>query len=818
MKKSLLLIALFIAATSFTLLNNQFSDTIIAKLEEYATKNYPEKIYVQTDKPYYSQDETIWFTSYLVNGITHKKTEKSRVVHVEFINAQDSILDHKKLYIDHISGSGDFKISKNLAAGKYLLRAYTNDMRNKNELDFFQKEISILSLKNPDSTAQATIAPKKITAFPRPNLRFFPEGGYLLEGIANKVGIEIKDKHYKNSSLSGTINDNEGNEIFNFKTLDFGLGVFSLTPEFGKTYYASIYINGAEEQYPLPKALQTGHSFSVTNNGNQLLVSVNSTKNSNLEGTFLVGHQRGQLIFKKFQEAAVKQYSIMLPTTKIDDGVVNITLFNKEGNPTAERLVYVNNPGNNLKVVFKKEKEKISPRQPFKVAVAINDDKGNKVASVLSMAVRDMAAVPQNTRTENIKTWLLLNSDLRGQIENPGYFFEKENDIKRRYLLDLVMLTHGWRKFTWNELLNGNIDSNQYPIEKGLFITGTTKMLKRPYSPHSSPTRLTFMGKQIHQEPIQQSDSLGRFKFGPFVFTDSIPTLLEARMDKFKSSKRKSRDVVILVDKAQSNSPAVNRSMLLKSNTSDEKQLAAFLKISKYIQQVNFEYEESVRQLDEVIVRARRKTELEKREEEMNDRTDYGYASNRQVIADLGPSAGSQTAFEVISFMNGVSAQGDTIYLRRAGIPQVYLDGMQVDADMLRSFNAEDIAFVDILTGAEAATFSNAGNGIIAVYSNTGNVRTKNIKRKPGIIDFQAEGFYTAKKFYAPDHINGIEESMKADIRTTLHWEPFIRTAKETNSEVSFFSCDTKGDYIIEVEGISDEGVPVHGFTSFTVD
>jgi hypothetical protein len=827
MKKKSLLIVLTIILTSFTIYNkNYFQELVIEKLLNYETKNFPEKIYLHTDKPFYSQDETIWFTSYLVNGISHKKSDKSKVVHVELINDKDSVLQHKRLYTQYISASGDFKISKNLKQGKYLLRAYTTNMRNNGQKDFFQKEISIWSVSKQDSLQSiANVTEIKTNPtpiiLPRPNVEFYPEGGYLVEGISNKVAIKVKDDAYQDVQLSGTIKDNNDNEIFDFKTLDFGLGVFNLAPEKGKTYYASIYINGAEERYTLPKALSNGYTINAINNGSQLIINATSNKELGLKSTFLVGHQRGKLIFKKFENSTKKTYSLKLPTKGLSDGVMNITLFDGNGNPTVERLVFIDNSENNLKVTFNKSAEALGLRKKFDVNVDVKNNNGEKVSSILSMSVRDLAAVPQNTRTENIKTWLLLNSDLRGVIKTPGYFFEKENDIKRRYLLDLVMMTHGWRKFTWNEILNGNEEKKQFEPEKGLYITGITRKLKKPYTPHSAPTRLTFMGSNIHQEPIQKADSLGRFKFGPFIFFDSIPTLLEARMDHFKSEKRKSRNVVILVDKLNNkNTPEVIRKPLLKSNTNEENQIAAFLKISKYIQKINFEYDQSVKQLDEVIIKARLKTEEEKKEQERDDRTDYGSASNRLTIEELGPSAGSQTAFDIVSFMRGVSSYGDTIYLRNSsGSPGIYLDGMQVDADLLKSINGDDISFIDILTGAEAATFSNAGNGIIAVYSTTGNVRTKNIKRKPGIIDFQPEGFYTARKFYAPDHINaGPEELMKADIRTTLHWEPFIRTTKEKESEISFFSCDSRTDYIIEVQGISDDGVPIYGFTTFSTN
>jgi hypothetical protein len=828
MKKKPLLIALAIALTSFTVYNkNYFEELVTEKLLRYESSGFPEKIYLHTDKPFYTQDETIWFTSYLVNGISHQKSEKSKVVHVELINENDSIVSHKKLYAEYISASGDFKIDKDLQAGKYLLRAYTSEMRNNGQEDFFHKEISIWSTKEKDETQTSTLTSNKNTAsstpvvLPRPDLAFYPEGGYLVEGTSNKVAIKIKDSYYQNTPLSGVIKDSNDNEIFEFNTLDLGLGIINLTPVSGESYYASIYINGSEERYDIPKALKVGYTLNVINKGKDIFINVKSTKRLGLKSTFLVAHQRGKLMFKKYEKSDKKHYSLQLPTKGFNDGVLNITLFDGEGNPTSERLVFIQNPENELKVSFNKSEEALSTRKKFDVNLDVLNNNDEKVPSILSMSVRDLSAFPQNTRSENIKTWLLLNSDLRGEVKNPGYFFEKKNDVKRRYLLDIVMLTHGWRKFKWNELLDDNYAPKQFTAEKGLYISGVTRKLKKPYTPYQAAARLTFLGNVLHQEPIIKSDSLGRFKFGPFVFFDSIPTLLEARLDQFKSKKKNSRDVVILVKKNGGNkSPEVVRKNVLKSNTSEEKQIAAFLKIAKYIQKINFEYDKSVKMLDEVTIKAKRRTELEKREEEMNDRTDYGSATDRFVIEDLGAAASSQSAFDILRYTRGVVVYGDSIYLRSSnGPPGIYLDGMQIDADFLQSLSGSEISFIDILTGAEAATFSNAGNGIISIYSTTGNVSSKNIKRKPGIIDFHAEGFYTAKEFYAPDHINaGPEELMKADIRTTLHWEPFIRTNKDKDSEVSFFSSDSRSEYIIEVEGISDSGIPIYGFTTFSVN
>ena len=214
---------------------------------------------------------------------------------------------------------------------------------------------------------------------------------------------------------------------------------------------------------------------------------------------------------------------------------------------------------------------------------------------------------------------------------------------------------------------------------------------------------------------------------------------------------------------------------------------------------------------------ARKEEELSKRDEAMLEITGYAEPTDRLILDDI-IGAVSMDVFDLIRRINGVNVFGTEISMRGA-TPAVYLDGMEVEAEFLIGMPGSEISFIDALKGVDAAVFSNSGNGVIAIYSNTGSLdySSRHIKRKPGIIDFKGHGFYTAREFFAPDHINGFEELMKADIRTTLHWEPQIRSNTKNTSEISFFTSDTKGDFIIEVEGISDEGIPVHGWTTFTV-
>ncbi|NMH89751.1 TonB-dependent receptor plug domain-containing protein [Flavivirga algicola] len=821
MIKKLALSIVLIALLSFTGFNN-FRKLVLEKLEA-RTNDYPEKVYVQTDKPFYATDDDIWYTAYLVNGITHKRSDKSRVIYVELINDKDSILIKKQLYTNDVSVAGDFKLKKGMVPGNYMLRAYTNYMRNENPDYFFQKQIPIWNINKNDSLGisqkNSSITPaKKIKTTSLPEINFYPEGGYLINGIASKVGIKVIDKHKKNILVQGYIKDSNNHIVSKFKTLKFGLGVITLLPEANKTYHASIIINNEEVKYPLPKALPNGYNLNVANHGNEIVLKVSSNNTIGLKNSFLIAHQRGRLIFERLETKNTNSSLIRLKTTTLTDGVANFTLFDSNGKPVCERLVYIDNPDNGVVANVSIDNKTPKTRDKISILLDLRDKSGNNVSGNLSMSITDIGAIGQNTENKNIKTYFLLNSDLRGHIDNPNYFFEKENDIKRRYLLDLLMMTHGWRRFTWNGILYGTKKTKTFSPEKGIFITGHTTALKGDKQQIPTATRLTFMSTTYQEK--KQTNKNGIFKYGPYVFNDTLSTIIEARVKDFKSDdERKNRFVSIHLDDNFYESPKVTRNTFFKPTSIDTIKIASFIEQAQRISEINTEFIESRRILDEVVITAQKKSEAEKRRETLNARTDYGFPSNRIDMKDF-ENVEFLTVLDLLNTLPGVNAFNNSISIRNQGTPSIFLDGFRVQLEDILYLRGIDVEFIDVLKGANAAFYSNSANGVIAIYSRTGaNFRSRNIKRKPGIIDFTAIGFYTAREFYAPDHINSSGEALKQDIRTTLHWEPKIMLTDDANkAEISFFTSDSKSNYAIKIEGITNTGDPVYHLSTFQVD
>ena len=564
--------------------------------------------------------------------------------------------------------------------------------------------------------------------------------------------------------------------------------------------------------------LKQGYNLSLINNGKDINITVTANTPLGLKNSFLVAHQRGKVIFEKFEPSNINKYSLKLIASSLQDGIANFTLFDNQGKPVCERLVFIDNPDNTVITTINNRKATYKPREEVLLYVDINDIAKNSLSGNFSVSVTDLDVVAQNTNHENIKTYLLLNSDLRGEIKNPGYFFEKENDPTRQFLLDLVMLTHGWRRFTWNGLLNKDlIDELPYKPETGIIFNGHTTALNQTAIKLSAATRFTLMGSGLVQEQMQ-SGAKGEFNFGPYVVFDSIPGFIEARVHGFHSQQKNNRDVSIFLDNKYYYSPRVNRNGVLKLSNSDDSKIMDFLQQSESILNLENEYQESLNLLDEVVVTGTKKSEKQKREELLDERTDYGFPTRRLDVQNIA-NFESMSLYDLLNQIPSVRVFNDSVKIRNNASAKVLLDNFEVELRDISYLMANEIDFIDVLTGADAAFYNDAANGIVAIYSRRGvRISTSNVKRKPGIIDFTTVGFYTAREFYSPDHINDIELAIKPDVRTTLFWEPKLILDGNNRAQISFFACDKKSRYGITLEGMTHTGIPIHHFSTIDVD
>ncbi len=790
-------------------------------LEHYKAYNKvgSDKVYIQTDKPYYTTGETIWLKAYVVEAIQHLKSPHSQIVYVELIDPADSIVATRRLMIEDVGAAGDIRLSPDWPTGNYTLRAYTSYMRNATEQYFYRQSIPVwfqdIENKGPSTLPNGSAVSGAEASIARPQLQFYPEGGELVLGLKSKLGIKLTDESGNGLTLEGNLVEGDGALVAVFRTFDFGLGVVSFTPEAGKSYRAEIEVGGVMQSYPIPEVRASGYNLSIGNLGKSLEVKVQASPTENLTGAFLIGHLRGGVFFQHvFTPDQSNSFSSQLSTVNLPDGVAQFTLYKADGEPLCERLVFVDNAADDLQVSLTANRDQYSTRSKVGLEVQLQDKSGRPVIADLSLAITDLSAVPESPSAENIKSWLLLNSDLRGEIKQPGFFFSEPFNGKRRYLLDALMLTHGWRKFVWTNLPKNPVS---YPGEQGIMITGVTTKVGQPDEPLSTYAMLNVLESGLFQNE-QETDQEGRFSFGPYLFQDTVEMVLQARKMKknLKKSKRKlSGDRFVDIQLSPDMSPPDVLSYDFSAPLANSSSLDKYLSISQERKRNDRIFDGMSVNFDEITVTGRR---TQKTDEEVIESivSYYGEPTHRLVMDSLMGTDGS-SLFDILMRIPGIIVRGSypnqTAQVRgsvsfNAGTAPLYLlDGNPIDESFAAAMRANEVFLVDLLSGPEAAIYgSRASNGVIALYSTRGSRNSTVTERKPGIINFTHPGLYKARQFFTPNYAKKIPDHQKPDLRTTLFWAPKITYNGTSPATLDFYTCDNTGSYLVKLEGISSTG------------
>ncbi len=283
-------------------------------------------------------------------------------------------------------------------------------------------------------------------------LEFYPEGGDLVVGHKTRIAFQALNEYGKPTDIEGKIVDKEGVELVSFSSFRKGMGAFYFKPQPGGEYFASITRpEGISEVYKLPSALKKGYTLNVNRSGeNFLQVSVRSDIE---EEVFIAAQVRG--VIHHSQSFPVKKglNKFRIDVSGFPAGVAQLTLFDNKGIPRAERLAFVNKD-NQLKIKIETDKEVYQPREKVEVELTVVDENDMPVTGSFSMAVVDEKLVKMaNDKSGKILSKLLLEPDISGDIDEPSFYFDPD-EPDADLALDMLLMTKGWRRFAWKELLS----------------------------------------------------------------------------------------------------------------------------------------------------------------------------------------------------------------------------------------------------------------------------------------------------------------------------------------------------------------------------
>jgi hypothetical protein len=422
-----------------------FSQTPEELLEKTRIGYTPEKIYIHFDKQSYIAGDTIWFKAYIMDGFLPSKL--STVLNVELLDAKNNIAYRKLLPITASAAIGNITLDSALAQGAYSIVAYTKVMMNFGTSSFYNKLLNIYNVKNLNNTAPIDLVP---------DIKFLPEGGNFVAGLENNIAFKCADINGNPLPIVGKIKTSKGMEVTTFSTQHGGMGKFMLTPVSGESYFAECTIKSSTINVMLPKLDEGKTQLKLNNSQNKVVLEISNEKviANEARATSVIGTIENNVAFKLNISPDKAVTKAELPTSTFPSGILKITSFNSNNKPLAERLFFVN--GSDYKIEAKIDKKSLtpSPRKKNSLSFSLNDTTSGNY----SIAVTDADAEIENIEgIDNIISRFLLTDNLTGKIHNPAYYFEVTDDQHNEHL-DLVMLTNGWRRYNWNDIL-----SNKFP-------------------------------------------------------------------------------------------------------------------------------------------------------------------------------------------------------------------------------------------------------------------------------------------------------------------------------------------------------------------
>jgi hypothetical protein len=491
-----------------------------------------EKIFLHHSKPAYLLGEDLWFKAYLTDAQQHGPSLLSGLAYVELIGPADTVLVRHHLAIRNGAGHGDFALPLTGAAGTYRLRAYTQYMRNYPQAFFFETQFPVHRAVGPQDSTGAPPAPVSAPDFA---VQFFPEGGEAVAGLPQRLGIKASQAGGKGITVTGRILDGAGEAVADFQTLRFGLGSCEWRPLPGQDYVAEVTYEGQRRRFDLPPVRPLGYALRADVQGQEAVLTLRSNQPDGLEGAFVLGHLRGQ-VFCRVEGLRGGGQRLRLPLSELPEGIAHFTLFDGEGRPVAERLIFIHQPGQRPTLTLGTDQTRYGPRQPVMLTLDLQDAEGKPLAGEVSVSVYDQLWQQTGQPQADIRSHLLLSSDLPGPIEEPGYYFEAD-DPGRRLLLDRLLMTQGWRRFAWPEVLAGQGPTLTYPNQAGISFGGTITRKARRQGTEAEVILTAVTDKVLLDRQV--TGERGRFYFDGYQFTDTTSITVQAGLYQPKKARRK---------------------------------------------------------------------------------------------------------------------------------------------------------------------------------------------------------------------------------------------------------------------------------------
>ena len=894
-KVIILLLTVFAVAAS---LPAQDFEALAERIDLQRYEFPQEKIHVMTDRGNYMAGDTVWLRAWVVDASTHCQVDASKFVYIELVAPDDSVCSRVKIHQkDDGSFSGYLPLDIDLPEGRYQLSAYTMFMQSTGTEYFYHQPIDIvaltslkyritskrvrhddeidvtlryeyadgspcpynvfayehfdmsynkyqyngslkeyhLTLKGEDARMQSLLVSFdnyfKFIPLPRQegiDLTFYPEGGYLVPGVENAVTFKLVNTGTTALATNGELVDDGGNVIALLVVEHDGMGMVSFVPVAGTTYSAR-WKNDMDEYVTvaLPQVNPDATVLQVRRDGNGLIQV--KAAGAQAQRSLIMIQERGQLVTAGYSSVTINEQDL-------SPGVVQALLLDDDMRCLSERLFFANGDATMNTAVVTTDQASYGNREQVKVSVdlaQVTNNMGDYAVSVLDLNATEASE-------GNILANLLLQSDLRGRINHPAYYFEANDSVsteQRNRHLDLLMLTQGWRRYDISRALRGRLAEPQHPIEVSQVVTGRvlSEWRKKPVT----GATVSLIAPRVEYSATTSTDSLGEFIISLPLLPDSVDCIVMAENAKGKLQMNLELDEEIFPLNYYLTGPEYEH----KAKTITDEQMWRLEHTGDWRHVI----------LNEVLVTAVRPRIA------ASERNPY-ILSPRKIA-----NKGINSIDAVVREFPGLTISGGNIYTTGGrDIDRVSIivdgervieeitgapDGIDKNADMINQiisdrqsehhsthlflptsitpagFEANEINMAQTLVNFDelsAVRFVRYGGhgGALFFYHKEGHVRGSGGSKKPRLYlkVISPLGAQKPAEYYTPHYDDG-DQGMEpgTDLRTLLYWNPSVTVNGNAKSQFDFYASDAPNTtYLITIEGISQDGTPIRSIHQVT--
>ena len=814
-----------------------------------------EKVYLHFDNTAYFQGETIWFSATVVKA-TDGTVADSKVLYVELLSPTGVVLRQQKLQVVDgrchgslplVDASVDEANAKRgvlgYPSGYYEVRAYTRTMLNFDPHGCFSRVFPVYKApekegdySHPQMDVYNAMGDERPST-PKSkelNIDFLPEGGHLIAGVKNRIAFKATDKVGRCIQVDSLITT--GGTHLTLSPQHRGMGSFLYTPTERDTKVKA-YHHGKAHTFTLPDAQPAGYALRLTPRDQALQVSVATPQPdaTRLLGYTLVRHGKCELIDTLTLTAAT--FSRTIPTHKLPTGVYQFALFDAEGTLYATRMLFIDNGIASTPISVTTDKAGYAPFEEVKLRLQV-EEKGEHH---LSVAVRD-AADYGTGHTDDLRSYMLLSSELKGYIESPAYYFEAD-DEEHRANLDRLMLVQGWSRYDWRQMTGNAPFQPKHFIENQIVLDGWAlhprkeepmagiEVKVKLYSPdrkHVQGTTMTTNDNGYWSTNLEDFD--GAWDLSLQTYHEGKPIVVRMRLERSTAPDVLAYEASQLHLRHRIDSTATT---LWKEEEIKKDYLG-----DKSILLDNVEVEGRRKYIDYCTFQA---FDVAKDAEVMTDKGEYTYMVS-DYLKDKGYTLTNWDGISYEQYLSEASEEGPTAsairsqyinwLIRQSTINDFrtlwyikegnnnntkpsYHPGFDIDIAEVKSIIVYDsphsyivndeilneFGMELILSAQNPAPPYPAGLYVVEIHLHPG--RKKRVAWHENTRQTTFDGYSPKMEFYAPEYPNGPIEG-DVDYRRTIYWNPDVKTDDMGSTEINFYNNSYSRSLNVSVEGMAN--------------